>query len=197
MRKLSQWFKQLKKPEKILLVIGFVLVLGGVGGALTDDQPRPEPAAPAKSEPKEPKITYDTVTEEKDMPFGSTTVNDPNLSKGTKRVTTRGVDGVRKLIYKVTYEDGVEASRKLVRSVTARQPVTQVTTIGTYTPPPKPKPQPKPQSNCNSNYSGCVPIAYDVDCAGGSGNGPAYVSGPVQVLGYDVYGLDGDGVGCE
>jgi hypothetical protein len=44
-----------------------------------------------------------------------------------------------------------------------------------------------------------VPIASDVDCAGGSGNGPAYVSGPVQVLGGDPYGLDadGDGIGCE
>jgi hypothetical protein len=38
-----------------------------------------------------------------------------------------------------------------------------------------------------------------VDCAGGSGVGPAYVSGPVQITGSDVYGLDndGDGVGCE
>ncbi|WP_431606782.1 hypothetical protein [Mycolicibacterium neoaurum] len=27
---------------------------------------------------------------------------------------------------------------------------------------------------CDPNYSGaCVPIASDVDCAGGSGNGPA------------------------
>lgn len=42
-------------------------------------------------------------------------------------------------------------------------------------------PMSKPKnSNCDSNYSGaCVPIASDVDCTGGSGNGPAYVSGPV------------------
>jgi len=55
-------------------------------------------------------------------------------------------------------------------------------------------------SNCDSNYSGpCVPIASDVDCAGGSGNGPAYVSGPVTVVGNDIYGLDrdGNGTGCE
>lgn len=52
---------------------------------------------------------------------------------------------------------------------------------------------------CNPNYSGCVPIASDVDCAGGSGNGPAYVRGPVRVLGVDVYDLDRDkdGIGCE
>jgi hypothetical protein len=55
-------------------------------------------------------------------------------------------------------------------------------------------------SQCHPNYSGaCVPIASDVDCAGGSGNGPAYVRGPVRVIGRDVYRLDRDkdGIGCE
>ncbi|KKW64652.1 membrane protein [Mycolicibacterium elephantis] len=44
-----------------------------------------------------------------------------------------------------------------------------------------------------------MPIASDVDCAGGSGNGPEYVSGPVYVVGDDIYELDrdGDGVACE
>lgn len=53
---------------------------------------------------------------------------------------------------------------------------------------------------CHPSYEGqCVPIARDVDCAGGSGNGPAYTRGPVKVVGPDVYGLDrdGDGWGCE
>ena len=82
----------------------------------------------------------------------------------------------------------------------------------TAAPAPKPKPAPapaapkppvaaqsKPASGCDPNYSGCVPIASDVDCAGGSGNGPAYVSGPVKVIGSDIYGLDADknGIGCE
>ncbi|MGV0717169.1 hypothetical protein ABQE93_17370 [Mycolicibacterium sp. XJ662] len=55
-------------------------------------------------------------------------------------------------------------------------------------------------SNCDSNYAGaCVPIASDVDCAGGNGNGPEYVEGPVRVVGEDIYELDsnGDGIGCE
>jgi len=54
-------------------------------------------------------------------------------------------------------------------------------------------------SDCDPNYSGCVPVASDVDCAGGSGNGPAYVSGPVKVIGTDIYELDRDGNGtaCE
>jgi len=55
------------------------------------------------------------------------------------------------------------------------------------------------QQGCRASYQGaCVPIASDVDCAGGSGNGPAYVQGPVDVVGPDLYGLDqdGDGVAC-
>jgi hypothetical protein len=55
-------------------------------------------------------------------------------------------------------------------------------------------------SGCDSNYEGpCVPIASDVDCASGSGNGPAYVDGPVIVVGSDIYELDrdGNGTGCE
>jgi len=57
----------------------------------------------------------------------------------------------------------------------------------------------KSAGGCDSNYSGCVPVASDVDCEGGSGNGPAYVSGPVRVIGSDIYGLDADddGLGCE
>lgn len=65
------------------------------------------------------------------------------------------------------------------------------------------EPLPQVQGDCHQNYSSpCVPTGYsDVDCAGGSGNGPGYVDGPVYVAPgkSDVYGLDsdGDGVGCE
>lgn len=69
--------------------------------------------------------------------------------------------------------------------------------LGPYVAAPIPQEQ---SSSCDSNYSGaCVPVASDVDCASGSGNGPAYVSGPVTVVGDDIYELDqdGNGVGCE
>lgn len=56
-----------------------------------------------------------------------------------------------------------------------------------------------PQPTCHPSYTPCVPIDDDVDCAGGSGNGPSYVAGPITVIGPDDYGLDrdGDGVACE
>lgn len=59
--------------------------------------------------------------------------------------------------------------------------------------------RPALSQECDPNYDPCVPIASDVDCAGGSGNGPAYVQGPVRVIGEDIYDLDrdNDGIGCE
>jgi endonuclease YncB( thermonuclease family) len=65
---------------------------------------------------------------------------------------------------------------------------------------PKPKPQPI-AGTCHPSYQGaCLdPAVSDYDCAGGSGNGPGYVEGPIRVVGPDVYRLDGDGDGiaCE
>jgi hypothetical protein len=67
--------------------------------------------------------------------------------------------------------------------------------------PAAPKPaKSAPAGGCNPNYTPCVPNdPVDVDCQGGSGNGPSYVKGPVTVTGTDVYGLDADknGIGCE
>jgi len=63
-----------------------------------------------------------------------------------------------------------------------------------------PRPSTAATEGCNRNYTPCVPDdPVDVDCAGGTGNGPSYVAGPVWVIGKDVYGLDADhdGIGCE
>jgi hypothetical protein len=59
---------------------------------------------------------------------------------------------------------------------------------------------PPPQASCHPNYSPCVPIASDVDCASGTGDGPVYIDYRVQVVGADPYDLDRGGepgVGCE
>jgi hypothetical protein len=56
--------------------------------------------------------------------------------------------------------------------------------------------------NCTRGYSPCIPNRpSDVDCYGGSGNGPRYTRAGVvyRVWGSDRYGLDADndGRGCE
>jgi endonuclease YncB( thermonuclease family) len=71
-------------------------------------------------------------------------------------------------------------------------------------PPPPPPPPPGPDEGSGGGtdcqgYDPCLPPGPDYDCAGGEGNGPRYVEGPVSVGGGDPYGLDGDGdgVACE
>jgi hypothetical protein len=68
----------------------------------------------------------------------------------------------------------------------------------TTAPPPPPT---TPERNCDPSYLDvCLdPNAEDYDCAGGSGNGPRYVEGPIRVRPPDPFELDreGDGWGCE
>jgi hypothetical protein len=150
--------------------------------ATVPPSPSPSPSAAA------PTVETRTETKTQAVRHGERTVKDSSLAEGKRVVRTRGVDGVRTLTYEVTLTDGVPTARKLIRSAVTRQPVTEVVAVGT-----------KQQRRCDPNYSGCVPIASDVDCAGGGGNGPAYVTGPVKVIGVDIYRLDRDkdGYGCD
>lgn len=163
-------------------------------------------AATAKPTPK-PVVVITNVDVAEPIPFGAVSIDDANLDVGQSVVSTTGAEGTKVTTWAVTTIDGVETGRTVVSIVTSVAPVDQVTSVGTRVPPPPAPviaaPEPAPVSDgggCDSNYSGpCVPIASDVDCAGGSGNGPAYVAGPVFVVGADIYDLDrdGDGVACD
>ncbi|MEV6417002.1 G5 domain-containing protein [Kribbella sp. NPDC051718] len=148
-------------------------------------------APPPKLAQPVPVVVTKSVVVVKSVAFKKKNVRDPDRPEGEKAVTTRGVKGKKELTYAVTYTDGRETGRRLVREVVTVRPVTQITSIGTK--------QESSGGGCDPNYTGCVPIASDVDCAGGSGNGPAYVAGPVEVIGSDIYRLDADhdGIGCE
>lgn len=186
---------------KIVLAISALLVLSACGseGAPTATATRAATvpatatatpsAASSTSAQASPVVEKRIITDRRAIPFRTMRVNDSTLSKGTTRVRNSGARGVEILTYKVTFLNGIQTHKELIRKVIVRVPVTQVIAVGI-----------KETQQCDPNYSGaCVPIASDVDCAGGSGNGPAYVQGPVQVVGTDIYGLDrdGDGIGCE
>jgi uncharacterized protein YabE (DUF348 family) len=99
--------------------------------------------------------------------FGNTKTNDPALERGKSAIRTAGINGQKTVFYKITKISGKETKREVIREVAVVQPVNQVTAIGTKvnTPPPP---------NCHPSYKGaCLPLnGPDVDCAGGSGNGP-------------------------
>lgn len=197
MQKANLWFKGLSRNMKIVVVSAATLV--GVGAvdavAGSSDSVDTVPQSNVIEKVPKPVVRIETVIETEAVPFEKTSMESNAYSQGETQVTVTGVNGVRTKTYEIIKTDGRQTGHKLLKEEVTTQPVTEVTTIGTYV-----KPAPVPRSNCDPNYSGaCVPVASDVDCASGSGNGPAYVSGPIYVVGTDIYDLDrnGDGVGCE
>ncbi|HEX8519819.1 MAG TPA: hypothetical protein VF667_09525 [Pseudonocardia sp.] len=174
-------------------VVGVLTLVSAIGnGGRTDAT-----AAAAKAEPAS----------------ASAAVN-PAVPTATPAAEAPGTGGAAALAG-VTSSTAVPAAR---RSATARpvappDPATRARTTAERPAPRTPAADPPPSrraaeraqppeaggSGCNANYSPCVPVASDVDCAGGSGNGPKYVRGPVSVIGSDEYGLDNDhdGIACE
>lgn len=159
-----------------------------------------KPTATATPTPT-PVATEAEVQEATAIPYGAVTVDDDTIDVGASAVTVGGGNGEKVTTYLVQYIDGVEVSRTVAREETTVQPVDEVTSIGTRVPAPVAAPEPAPVSDgCDPNYAdACVPIASDVDCAGGSGDGPGYVQGPVRIVGSDIYDLDrdGDGIACD
>jgi hypothetical protein len=182
-------------PAKPSTVVQFADTSGS-DTALTSPTPSQSPTT------KAPVVTTEEVKVVESIPFESTTVDDSNLAAGVTQVSTAGVAGTKTTTYRVTKTDGKETGRVPVGEALTVPPVAQVTSNGTYVAPPPPPAPVADASGCDPNYDGgCVPIASDVDCAGGSGDGPAYVSGPVYVIGGDIYKLDrdrdGDGIACD
>ncbi len=177
-----------------------LLGIASVGGTPYQDKPpspvdSPVPVQSPTERPRQPSFEVRIVTVTQDVPFAEKTIQDSSMAKGTREIRSQGTVGKKTLTYEITISEGKEIGRRLLSEKVTLEPVPRVVAVGTREPV---QPQ-RQEPSCDPNYSGCVPIASDVDCAGGRGNGPAYVSGPVRVVGSDIYGLDGDndGVGCE
>jgi hypothetical protein len=133
----------------------------------------------------------------------------PATTSGSQLTTSTSAEPTTTTVAPTTTQPTTTAPAAVIPPAPAVPPVTTTkapapkTTTKTQAPPPPPpptqQPPPPPASKCDPNYTGCVPVASDVDCAGGSGNGPAYVQGPVRVIGSDIYDLDRDhdGIACE
>ena len=145
MGKLKAWFLALSTAGKIGVIAGASVV--GVAAASAG---QPTPACTAQSS-----YSYETQS----VDFNNKNVNDGTLAKGQTKVTTAGVDGQESLKHRVTKysPSGCKANTDTVVSTTViKQPVNQVTAIGTYVAPaptPTPAPAPIAGSSCpNGTY---------------------------------------------
>ena len=78
----------------------------------------------------------DEVTTEK-IERGIDYVDDPSMMQGQEKVVDEGYDGEKEISYKVTYQDGAEASRETLSENVTLEPKNKVIARGTATPAPK------------------------------------------------------------
>jgi hypothetical protein len=193
----------------VSVVLG-VVALGNVSDAT--NQPGGSPAPPTTSSPL-PTVTTSTAmaTTTTAPPTTIATVKVPKLV-GMKLASAKVALAERGLRASVRYKVTASAPAGTVISQSRETgagvlPDARVTVVIAKAPPPPPTTAPPPpptttpSRNCDPSYPDvCLdPNAEDYDCAGGSGNGPRYVAGPIRVRPPDPFDLDGegDGWGCE
>lgn len=191
--RLSWWWKAPTIAVAALVVLGIGGAIAGGG----DEEKSQSDVQGATDEPStdEPTIAL-TETEE---PLPATPTPEPEDTatpvppQPTPILNRMNCDAIRGTPYRSEQERAW-----FLNNCSPPTPVPQPTS------PPQPNPVGSfPDANgdgCHDSYVGncLLPNASDYDCSGGSGNGP-YYTGPVTVVGPDVFDLDrdGDGAGCE
>ncbi len=77
------------------------------------------------------RIDVESITEETQVPFETTEVEDASLAAGARVVQTAGQPGAATTSYLVRYADGIEVLRTKVLSTVQQQPRTEVIRVGT------------------------------------------------------------------
>jgi hypothetical protein len=71
------------------------------------------------------------VAEPEPIAYKSSNQNDATMEKGTSKSKQAGRVGVRTKTYRITYEDGVQTSKDLIKNEITTPPVDQITLVGT------------------------------------------------------------------
>ena len=114
---------------------------------------------------------FKTVTEEKEIPYSSETIQDPSKETSFKQGTQEGKNGKEVFTYKVEYKDSKEVSRTETEHVVVEEPITEKITIGTKKPPKKsefiwPVPFTKKITSPYGKRDGGFHRGIDIACAG-------------------------------
>ena len=72
-------------------------------------------------------VIYETRTVTEKIAFEKTTKKDSKLTIGTKKITTKGEDGEKEVVYKEKYVNGVLIDTKIESETVTKKSVTQVT----------------------------------------------------------------------
>jgi hypothetical protein len=167
----------------------------------------PDQADPSATDPAEVFPEEDPEAEPAPEAVEVPTLVGMTLTKAKQALADGGLKATTKYKSTARYPAGTVISQSH-QAGAGVLPNTTISLVVAKTPPPPPPPPTAPAppattpaQNCDSSYPDvCLdPTVADYDCAGGSGNGPEYVEGPIRVRPPDPFDLDrdGDGWGCE
>lgn len=77
------------------------------------------------------KVTVDKIVVEENIPYTTSKQETDSLYKGEKETVQRGENGLKSVVYEVTYKDGVEISRDSVSEETIYEPKAEIVKVGT------------------------------------------------------------------
>lgn len=137
-------------------VVTTAVVAGGITNAaiaqntkVQQNKPKPGNSQVAQCTSK-----HSSTTSTEAMPFNKKTVDDPNTAKGKTYVKTDGVDGIKTITYDfTTYNPSGchEDTKTVLHEETTKQPIDQVTAMGTYE-----APQPTCTNGSYTNVDGAT-----------------------------------------
>lgn len=195
------------------VVLAAALVLLGVV-ALSDDDDATNTASRSTASPATsdtlPMVAATMSTPSTAPPTTIPTIKVPSLV-GMKLTAARAALADRRLRGTIKYKSTARYPTGTVISQSRGTgagvlPESRIILVVAKAPPPPPTTAPPPppttpSRNCDPSFPDvCLdPNAVDYDCAGGSGDGPNYVRGPIRVRPPDPFDLDreGDGWGCD
>ena len=95
-------------------------------------KPQPDPQPQPNPDPQpQPKITTQDVTVKEPILYGSSTVKNPALPKGTRNTKVQGVNGEKEVVYTITYTDDKETGRVKKSETVIKPAVDEVIEEGT------------------------------------------------------------------
>lgn len=113
------------------------------------------------------RVSYDTVNEEKALPFETVKTDDPELAEGTEEVRQEGVEGLERTTYRVKTVDGEQVEKILTLHVKVRDAVNEEIAVGTKAPEPEPAPAPAAAPEQESAPAEAAPAPAPMVSVGG------------------------------
>ena len=77
------------------------------------------------------RVEKEEITLQKEIPYKIQFRNDKNIFQGQKRIINKGQKGIQSETFLVTYYDGEEHSKKLIKKEITKEPITEVIAMGT------------------------------------------------------------------